>query len=1249
MPTAAEILTGAKLPCEDSASSEATSTRPTCPDCHRCLSTISSLQQHREKYCRYRKGKKARKTKATLKNKPVSMYDDEFVSDFSILKRTRVSLSGLVRDYEMKSNEVVKDAVLWLRNEDILVRQLYDVMTDYVVKGRLVLKVWFTKCNPATGQVLRRDIFHLSSQRAEHILDFQQWYDSHVSAIIRNLEAFHNMDSDLTLDRIEALDIKFSLTKDMNARGFFELPGTLKRMQAVINVDTDEACFKYALLSILHYDDVKANRQRKRYYHRWFHEINLGNIDANNVNIKTDLPKIEDLNNLKINIHVWDKGLQGCRYNRRSALAEKTVNLLLVVASDGRRHYCGIPSLSRLYNHTRTSQNMRHICERCIRSFHTIKNLQEHFEWCSRGRLQIERMPKNKHFSYTQFEKELSPLKVVYADIESYIQEDIHYPAAIASYEVWHNHLTHLQANTKLNSWIGEDSISQFLQHLEETVIRQQRRDNKMTRQAMLLTTQQEKEFAACTACPRCHTKFDDEKHKKVRDHCHIKGTYRGPLCHKCNILLRLKRRILPVVFHNFKCYDAHIIIKHGLSKFKHWKLDVIPQTKEKYMTLSAKIPVDKTKEGKIVYFNVVFLDSFQFMPSSLANLVKNLDELPFSEKMKTEHPNLSDDVIKRKGVFPYSYLDSLDRLKESSLPPREAFKNDLTGDECSEDDYLFAQRAWQEFNCQQFEDFLLCYLKMDVLQLADIFEKFRETSLKHDKLDPVHFISLPGLSFSSAFKMTNERVDLIQDPEMYTLFERGIRGGMTFVNKHIVRHENIDYNNELLTQHLAYIDQNNLYGSSLCKPLPHSEFSWVDDLTIFTHDFILKLDEEGEWGYTLEIDLDYPANIHHKTIDFPLAPEQGEVTHDMFTPFMKTFHETLNGSKEFKSSRKLLLTQFNRERYVLHFVILKFYLEMGMVIKTVHRVIKYKQKRWLKPYIDFNSKKRALASNRFEKDFYKFKNNALFGKTMEDVRKRINYKLVNDESKLMKLISSPFFNSREIINEEIVGVHMVKSKVTLDKAIYVGQSVLDYSKLEMYNLYYKILPKCPLIKKLQLIGGDTDSFFLAIATDTNITLSDVFNNLAKHIDTSNYPPSHPMYSIVNKAKLGCFKDETAGQTLEEMILLRPKMYSMKFKDTDNSIKRAKGITKHIVKNMKHDIFKNAFEEMKTTRVQMTIIRSTHHTLQTTTFSKRALSAWEDKRLWLNENESIPHGCVDSPIPPPKRRRVMLPPAGDVY
>ena len=1226
---------------------EAVEENTTCPHCKRSFASVRSLHNHQQNYCRYRKGMKARRAPPPVRAS-VRVDDEQFESDCSKLSRVKVAVDGFARDYELMPKNAVTDPERWMNGEESLVSRLYDEMKNYVVKGRLVLKAWFEKINPATGHVLSREMIYLSSSSADYINDFHEWYHYHVRGIMLQLDTFTKRDSGLQFESIESLMVYFSLTENQAGGAHFPLPDDLKRKKAVVNVDVSNCCFNYALLSILHYNDVNSgHRGRASEYKDWEDELNFDGINLDNVDIKNDVPKIEKQNNLKINIHVWDRKLEGCCYNDRKVIADRTVNILLVIHK-GRQHYCGIPSISRLYRHMKTSGNMQHMCERCIRSFKTKEVLEEHYQWCSRGKLQIENMPDPAVLSYRSFEKELKPLKIIYADIESYIKDDIHYPAAIASYEVWHPHFKTIQQNTEVNSWLGEESIVQFLGYLDRTVRKQHKHDNKMTYEGMALTSEEEEEFNSCTVCPRCDREFNQDSRKKVRDHCHITGKFRSALCHNCNSKLRLTRRTLPVVFHNFKCYDAHQIIKHGLGKFKHWELEVIPQSKEKFMSLRAKVPVDKTKEGKNVYFTIVFIDSFQFMSASLANLVNNLDSLPYADVLKRQYPYLSCEVIRRKGVFPYSYFDSLEKLETTSLPPREAFRNDLTGEECDEDEYKFAQRAWQEFGCQKFDDYLKSYLFLDVLLLACVFEKFREQSLEEDGLDPAHFVSLPSLSFTSAFKMTGEKIDLIKDAEMYTFFERGIRGGMTFVNKHKVCNELITVDNQECVSHLAYIDQNNLYGSSLCKPLPHSEFQFVEDPSSLTREFILSLDDEGEIGYTLEVDLSYPSHLHHSTADFPLAAESGYITADMFSEFMTSFYSTLNPNSTYKPSRKLLLTQFDRERYVVHYAVLKFYLEMGLELKKVHRAVKYKQKRWLKPYIDFNSQQRSLANNDFLKAYYKLKNNALFGKTMEDVRKRIKYELVTSEERFRKLASSPFFHDRDIITEDIVGVHSLKPKVKLDKPIFVGQSVLDYSKLEMYTLYYKTLTQCPLIKKLQLVGGDTDSFFLSIVTDKNITLSDVFNSLAQHIDTSNYPPSHPMYSTVNKAKLGCFKDETAGQMLEEMILLRPKMYSMKYKDTDTNIKRAKGISKSIVKNMRHNMYREAFKEKKTTRVQMTIIQSKQHTIQTTTFKKRALSAWEDKRIWLSENESLPHGHVDSPVPMPKRRRVVVPASGDV-
>ena len=261
---------------------------------------------------------------------------------------------------------------------------------------------------------------------------------------------------------------------------------------------------------------------------------------------------------------------------------------------------------------------------------------------------------------------------------------------------------------------------------------------------------------------------------------------------------------------------------------------------------------------------------------------------------MRARFPGISDVVIRCKGVFPYSYFNSPSRLQEPSLPSIDKFKDDLSGADCSTDEYAHAQRAWSELGCRTFRQYLVAYLHLDIYLLTDVFEKFRDVTLQEDGLDPVHFVSLPGLSYMACFKRSGETIDLLQDIDMVRLFERGIRGGLTFVNKHQVEAHIPELNNNQDGNiHLAYIDQNNLYGSSLCRPLPHSEFTWVeqDELERLSNPSeILKLGDEADYGYLFELDLEYPNELHATTADFPLAPEAGYIEEDMFSPYMTSF-----------------------------------------------------------------------------------------------------------------------------------------------------------------------------------------------------------------------------------------------------------------------------------------------------------------------------------------------------------------------
>ena len=1222
----------------------------TCDICQRPHGTMASLIEHRRVHSSVPDGL------------PSSMHNE-----FGSIHLGSYAFGGRVCDYDLVPNEPCPDVEGFFQmSADLISNLIRSLSRANILQGRMIARARCFKVDEA-GIPVEEVFLHFPSFAMDYVdgNGGEEWFANHSTRIKQLLDTFTHNGSKVIFDCIERLYIKFNLMENANGQGMFQLPAKLrKKRRSIINVDAESQCFKYALLSILHYDEVAdSQRSSTDSYREWVGELNFGDIDVNNVSI-SDISKIEKLNNLKINVHVWEGKVLTIRYNNRRVVAPKTVNVLLV-HHDGSRHYCGITSLKRLYYNDK-NHNSAEFCERCCRSFSCClrdqsKNaLEEHYQFCREGLLQNEVLPSDKTFAYTNYAAEESPVVVCYSDIESYIDPDTkkHYPAMIGLYEVYHEHFTQKREQAKMRSWYKDGCIKKYLEYLEKLVRELHAKSDELSNQPMVISEDEQRAFDAATHCPKCNECFTEEiRHKKARDHCHITGRYRGPLCNKCNWRLRLKRRVLPVVFHNFKGYDGHLICKQAIGEMEGWQLSVIPTTKEKYMSLTARVPVGHDRKGKKIFFNICFLDSFQFLSSSLATLVGTLDHLPITERqMKSLYPAVSDSVIRRKGVFPYSYFDSLSRLDETCLPPIEVFKDDLTGAECSLEDYAHAQRAWSELGCRDFRMYAARYMFLDIYLLSDVFEEFRRVSLREDGLDPVHFISLPGLSYSACFKRSGETIDLLQDIDMVRLFERGIRGGLTYVNRHHVEARIPELgNNQDGNVHLAYIDQNNLYGSSLCRPLPHSEFSWLDEdeLKHFSNpQHILDLEDEGDYGYLFEVDLDYPRELHATTADFPLAPGSGYVEEDMFSPFMKSYYTNLcrerNTKATFKPCRKLLLTHYDKEQYVCHFAILKFYLGMGMKLARVRSAIRFRQKRFVESYIVYNSERRAVARNAFEKDYYKLKNNSFFGKTMEDVRKRIDYKLVTSEEKLDKLLSSPLFLDRDIFSESVVGVHMFKAKVVLDKPVFIGQAVLDYSKLEMYNLFYNTLRKCPLIRQPELVGGDTDSFFLALHTNKDVRLADVLVALGQFFDSSNYPRDHPLYSAANRAKLGCFKDEAAGKVIEEMILLRPKMYSMKFLGEEQSIKRAKGISRHLVASTSHQTYRDAFLHQTETRYHMTVLRSQLHSVQTVTFRKRGLSAWEDKRCWLDANSSLPHGSELCGLPPKRRRVFPVPISGDV-
>ena len=260
----------------------------------------------------------------------------------------------------------------------------------------------------------------------------------------------------------------------------------------------------------------------------------------------------------------------------------------------------------------------------------------------------------------------------------------------------------------------------------------------------------------------------------------------------------------------------------------------------------------------------------------------------------------------------------------------------------------------------------------------------------------------------------------------------------------------------------LLYCDANNLYGLAMSDPLPTGGFEWLTDEEIEKLD-IEKLEIEDLQGYIFEVDLEIPHKLHDYFNDYPLAPEALEIEEDMLSPFQqKNFPE-----KHKEKTVKLAPNLRNKEKYVTHYRNLKFYLSQGLVLKKIHRVLRFHQSRWLEKYIDFNTKQRTMAKNNFEKDFFKLLNNSVFGKTQENLRNRINVEIVTDRNKAIKRAAKPNLKRSYTIHEDLVVMEMGITKLELNKPLYVGFTILDLSKLWMYEFHYYCMMKW--FKKIEL------------------------------------------------------------------------------------------------------------------------------------------------------------------------------------
>ncbi len=956
-----------------------------------------------------------------------------------------------------------------------------------------------------------------------------------------------------------------------------------------------------------------------------------------------------------------------------------------------KKHYFLVRNFKRLLRTDEIGGNS-YPCYFCLHQISGRDRFQEHLKQCSLHQSQrADLPPPGKVQKFNDYEKMEKRPWVIYADIEAYHDAtgastqdlDQHVPYA-ACFVVCisdelrtlleHNiawtaeHVPWFLKERKLRqcvvfSFYGPNCIDQFMRRLV-SVVDTIYNANELLNVPYVMTSDWRDKLANAERCYMCGDAFDrtetaNFRTRPVIDHNHFTGSIRGIAHACCNAKHYLIRKCVPVLFHNFKGYDAHHICK--VAKFGDLEcidLQLMPiaQSAEKYISLDMSWVAGTyfnhmTGQETCIRVTIRFLDTFQFLPCGLGKLMDQLNDTEGAAgftNFRSHFKAIPDDrfnLLLRKGVFPHAHITGFDVLESSGgFPDIEKCGSDLgAGSKCSQADYDFALYVWNQFQCSTLADYSKIYLLVDVLGLADVFEKFRRTSLDNHGLDPVHFYTSPGLCWVAALKRSRVELQLISNYTIYTLFEDGIRGGLCGLT---MRHASADNpivrkleQDETSPPHtsvwLHLFDANGLYSWAMTQPLPYGDFEHITDAgeiaALFPPEDISKWPKDfGEKGYLLEVDLDYPTDLHNSTWSYPLAPAHEFITMEDLSLHQLQVFSAFAKTRTVGMEKKLLASQRDKKNYVVHYRTLKLWLQLGLKLTRVRSVVQFSQTPWLKEYIDMNIALRRASNTPFDKDFFKLCNNAVFGKTQEQKRNRRRLELATGENQMVKAVSKPQYSGSVIYSADLAGVFLRNKSVLLNQPIYVGFAVLELSKMLMYDFFYNVFQ--PAVKATgggtELVYTDTDS--LLVRSETN-DIEAAFASIADEwLDTSNMPPENPLFSEKNKGIIGKFKEELDWRPIKEVVALKPKCYAIRLAGdpTDSLLKkRAKGVVKDVVKKtINFDDYKRTLDTWEPVQRKMTLIRSKEHQLYTVAQQKTCLSLFDNKRFWFSDNSSYPYG-----------------------
>ena len=462
-----------------------------------------------------------------------------------------------------------------------------------------------------------------------------------------------------------------------------------------------------------------------------------------------------------------------------------------------------------------------------------------------------------------------------------------------------------------------------------------------------------------------CHLCDKKIKKKPVKNHCHFTSKMLGYAHNKCNLKYKFKKDnvnddyLINVFAHNSQNFDQSFLLRALQNLDNKIPFSCLPRNSNKFISLQIG--------------SFIFNDSYLFLNKSLDYLTGAIDDID-RISLKQEFGEENYQLLTKKGIYPYNYFNSTKKYNEEKLPNKEEFFNKINNKDISDEDYNHAQAVFEKFKCKNLLNYSILYLKTDICHLSDVFQKFSKFAYEIYELDPRSSFTLPGFSWQAMLKMIKIELELISDPDVYLFLMDTIRGGISVCNKkHVIADNKYINENTKNNKYLLYLDANNLYGYSMIQSLPYKNFKWSNNLT---------LDKLQTGIY--EVDIEIPTNLHDKFKDYPLVPEIKNTSENNLSEYQKYLNKKLN-IKYSEKDKKLILDLLPKKNYKIYYKNLEYCMKLGVKITKIHKILT-NEKPFLKNFIDLNTNLRKKAKNDLEKDLFKLMNNAIFGKSMENV-----------------------------------------------------------------------------------------------------------------------------------------------------------------------------------------------------------------------------------------------------------------------